>query len=184
MEISLTGSDTKQVYGVSENHAGKTFLTIDTDQSYTGIPGISKVGNLTVKGGGTFAPAALDSCTVRLEGASAIDLSQMETPQVHSIVSADSAGNRLILGKEQKLNVTDTITGALTFETLNGRNGKSGIAEYGHTYLELGRAADTAVSFIPTDGQAGMTLERTSSGNGEIWKTSELSGNEPVAVKI
>ena len=112
MEISLTGSDTKQVYGVSENHAGKTFLTIDTDQSYTGIPGISKVGNLTVKGGGTFAPAALDSCTVRLEGASAIDLSQMETPQVHSIVSADSAGNRLILGKEQKLKVTDTITGA------------------------------------------------------------------------
>lgn len=183
VEISLTGSDTKQVYGVSENHAGKTFLTIDTDQSYTGIPGISKVGNLTVKGGGTFAPAALDSCTVRLEGASAIDLSQMETPQIHSIVSADSAGNRLILGKEQKLNVTDTITGALTFETLNGRNGKSGIAEYGHTYLELGRAADTAVSFIPTDGQAGMTLERTSSGNGEIWKTSELSGNEPVAVK-
>ena len=183
VEISLTGSDTKQVYGVSENHAGKTFLTIDTDQSYTGIPGISKVGNLTVKGGGTFAPAALDSCTVRLEGASAIDLSQMETPQVHSIVSADSAGNRLILGKEQTLNVTDTITGALTFETLNGRNGKSGIAEYGHTYLELGRAADTAVSFTPTDGQAGMTLERTSSGNGEIWKTSELSGNEPVAVK-
>ena len=183
VEISLTGSDTKQVYGVSENHAGKTFLTIDTDQSYTGIPGISKVGNLTVKGGGTFAPAALDSCTVRLEGASAIDLSQMETPQIHSIVSADSAGNRLILGKEQKLNVTDTITGALTFETLNGRNGKSGIAEYGHTYLELGRAADTAVSFTPTDGQAGMTLERTSSGNGEIWKTSELSGNEPVAVK-
>ena len=183
VEISLTGSDMKQVYGVSENHAGKTFLTIDTDQSYTGIPGISKVGNLTVKGGGTFAPAALDSCTVRLEGASAIDLSQMETPQVHSIVSADSAGNRLILGKEQKLNVTDTITGALTFETLNGRNGKSGIAEYGHTYLELGRAADTAVSFTPTDGQAGMTLERTSSGNGEIWKTSELSGNEPVAVK-
>ena len=183
VEISLTGSDTKQVYGVSENHAGKTFLTIDTDQSYTGIPGIGKVGNLTVKGGGTFAPAALDSCTVRLEGASAIDLSQMETPQVHSIVSADSAGNRLILGKEQKLNVTDTITGALTFETLNGRNGKSGIAEYGHTYLELGRAADTAVSFTPTDGQAGMTLERTSSGNGEIWKTSELSGDEPVAVK-
>ena len=183
VEISLTGSDTKQVYGVSENHAGKTFLTIDTDQSYTGIPGISKVGNLTVKGGGTFAPAALDSCTVRLEGASAIDLSQMETPQVHSIVSADSAGNRLILGKEQTLNVTDTITGALTFETLNGRNGKSGIAKYGHTYLELGRAADTAVSFTPTDGQAGMTLERTSSGNGEIWKTSELSGNEPVAVK-
>ena len=183
VEISLTGSDTKQVYGVSENHAGKTFLTIDTDQSYTGIPGISKVGKLTVKGGGTFAPAALDSCTVRLEGASAIDLSQMETPQVHSIVSADSAGNRLILGKEQKLNVTDTITGALTFETLNGRNGKSGIAEYGHTYLELGRAADTAVSFTPTDGQAGMTLERTSSGNGEIWKTSELSGDGPVAVK-
>ena len=183
VEISLTGSDTKQVYGVSENHAGKTFLTIDTDQSYTGIPGISKVGNLTVKGGGTFAPAALDSCTVRLEGASAIDLSQMETPQVHSIVSADSVGNRLILGKEQKLNVTDTITGALTFETLNGRNGKSGIAEYGHTYLELGRAADTAVSFTPTDGQAGMTLERTSSGNGEIWKTSELSGDKPVAVK-
>lgn len=183
VEISLTGSDTKQVYGVSENHAGKTFLTIDTDQSYTGIPGISKVGNLTVKGGGTFAPAALDSCTVRLEGASAIDLSQMETPQVHSIVSADSAGNRLILGKEQKLKVTDTITGALTFETLNGRNGKSGIAEYGHTYLELGRAADTAVSFTPTDGQAGMTLERTSSGNGEIWKTSELSGDGPVAVK-
>ena len=183
VEISLTGSDTKQVYGVSENHAGKTFLTIDTDQSYTGIPGISKVGNLTVKGGGTFAPAALDSCTVRLEGASAIDLSQMETPQVHSIVSADSAGNRLILGQEQKLNVTDTITGALTFETLNGRNGKSGIAEYNHTYLELGRAADTAVSFTPTDGQAGMTLERTSSGNGEIWKTSELSGDGPVAVK-
>ena len=183
VEISLTGSDTKQVYGVSENHAGKTFLTIDTDQSYTGTPGISKVGNLTVKGGGTFAPAALDSCTVRLEGASAIDLSQMETPQVHSIVSADSAGNRLILGKEQKLNVTDTITGALTFETLNGRNGKSGIAEYNHTYLELGRAADTAVSFTPTDGQAGMTLERTSSGNGEIWKTSELSGDGPVAVK-
>lgn len=183
VEISLTGSDTKQVYGVSENHAGKTFLTIDTDQSYTGIPGISKVGNLTVKGGGTFAPAALDSCKVRLEGASAIDLSQMETPQVHSIVSADSAGNRLILGKEQKLNVTDTITGALTFETVNGRNGKSGIAEYGHTYLELGSAAGTAVSFTPTDGQTGMTLERTSSGNGEIWKTSELSGNEPVAVK-
>lgn len=183
VEISLTGSDMKQVYGVSENHAGKTFLTIDTDQSYTGIPGISKVGNLTVKGGGTFAPAALDSCTVRLEGASAIDLSQMETPQVHSIVSADSAGNRLILGKEQKLKVTDTIMGALTFETLNGRNGKSGIAEYGHTYLELGRAADTAVSFTPTDGQAGMTLERTSSGNGEIWKTSELSGDGPVAVK-
>ena len=183
VEISLTGSDTKQVYGVSENHAGKTFLTMDTDQSYTGIPGISKVGNLTVKGGGTFAPAALDSCTVRLEGASAIDLSQMETPQVHSIVSADSAGNRLILGKEQTLNVTDTITGALTFETLNGRNGKSGIAEYNHTYLELGRAADTVVSFTPTDGQAGMTLERTSSGNGEIWKTSELSGDGPVAVK-
>ena len=183
VEISLTGSDTKQVYGVSENHAGKTFLTIDTDQSYTGIPGISKVGNLTVKGGGTFAPAAFDSCTVRLEGASAIDLSQMETPQVHSIVSADSARNRLILGKEQKLNVTDTITGALTFETVNGRNGKSGIAEYGHTYLELGSAAGTAVSFTPTDGQTGMTLERTSSGNGEIWKTSELSGNEPVAVK-
>ena len=183
VEISLTGSDTKQVYGVSENHAGKTFLTIDTDQSYTGIPGISKVGNLTVKGGGTFAPAALDSCTVRLEGASAIDLSQMETPQVHSIVSADSARNRLILGKEQKLNVTDTITGALTFETVNGRNGKSGIAEYGHTYLELGSAAGTAVSFTPTDGQTGMTLERTLSGNGEIWKTSELSGNEPIAVK-
>ncbi|MGO5071876.1 Ig-like domain-containing protein [Roseburia faecis] len=183
VEISLTGSDTKQVYGVSENHAGKTFLTIDTDRSYTGIPSISKVGNLTVKGGGTFAPAALDSCTVRLEGASAIDLSQMETPQVHSIVSVDSSGNRLILGKEQKLNVTDTITGALTFETLNGRNGKSGIAEYNHTYLELGRAADTAVSFTPSDGQTGMTLERTMSGNGEIWKTSELSGDKPVAVK-
>ena len=29
-----------------------------------------------------------------------------------------------------------------------------------------------------------MTLERTSSGNGEIWKTSELSGNEPEPVAV
>ena len=53
------------------------------------------------------------------------DLSQMETPRIHSIVSADSAGNRLILGKEQKLNVTDTITGALTFETQCGRTARN-----------------------------------------------------------
>ena len=117
VEISLKDSDTKQVYGVSADHAANTFLTMDTDQTYTGIPSVSKVGNLTVKGGGTFAPAALDSCAVSLKEASAIDLSGMENPQVNSIASADATGNRLILDKAQMLKVTDTITGALTFET-------------------------------------------------------------------
>ena len=180
--ITLTDCDTRNVYGVSDDLASRTALTINTAGKYMGIPSVSNIGSLNVKGGGTFAPAVLDACRVSLSEASAIDLSRITNPVVTSIACEDSENNKLILDKKQTLEVTDTITGTLAFETLNGRNNKSGMAEYDHTYLQLRNKTLGTVSFKPSDGQSDMTLEQEDIGTGENWKTSKAKGYEPVAV--
>ena len=192
--IELKNCSIKTVSKEEESNGTDTSVIIDTDEKYIGLPvAIDNVNELIVKGGGTYAPTALSECSVILQEASTIDLSEIgnpeiENPKLMSIDSSDGTENKLVLKKDQTLYVSDTITGRLLFKT----NAQSGIAEYEHVYFKLGNPTVTGESgevilFAPSEVQADMTLNKIPAegdevGVVEIWKTSEAGEYTPVAI--
>ena len=114
--------------------------------------------------GGTATLAEVEPDTVvTVSGNASLDLSRLTSPTLGSL----TGDGTLVLGKTQTLSITDTFDGTWAFETVNGFNGKSGVAEYSHTYITAG-SGNATVSFQPHDTQSGMTLDKT----GNAWKTS------------
>ena len=114
--------------------------------------------------GGTATLAEVEPDTVAtVSGNASLDLSRLTSPTLGSL----TGDGTLVLGKTQTLSITDTFDGTWAFETVNGFNGKSGVAEYSHTYVTAG-SGNATVSFQPHDTQSGMTLDKT----GNAWKTS------------
>lgn len=174
-------------YGVS----AACNLTIQTNGAYIGNLQILNMDLITVKGGGTLAPTACSSGTsVVLDGGSGLDMSYVSTPILAGLTSQNSASNKLILEQEQYLEITDSLSGSFVFETADGYNGHSGMANYDFVYIRLAIGAtstNAAFSFTCIPGME-MTLDKVSNytvqGNTYpvVWKTSEEPEYYPFAI--
>lgn len=124
---------------------------------------LHSTGALIVNGGTATLAEVEPDTVVTVSGNASLDLSRLTSPTLGSL----TGDGTLVLGKTQTLSITDTFDGTWAFETVNGFNGKSGVAEYSHTYITAG-SGNATVSFQPHDTQSGMTLDKT----GNAWKTS------------
>lgn len=125
---------------------------------------LTGVKTLSVNGG-VATVAALDAAAaVTVSGGAALDISKLADPALDSL----SGSGKLIMDKTQMLHIAGDFNGNWAFETSGGFNNKSGVAEYGHTYVTSG-GGNAAVDFISHDTQSTMTL--VASGNS--WKTSD-----------
>lgn len=124
---------------------------------------LHSTGALIVNGGTATLAEVEPDTVVTVSGNASLDLSRLTSPTLGSL----TGDGTLVLGKTQTLSIADTFDGTWAFETVNGFNGKSGVAEYSHTYITAG-SGNATVSFQPHDTQSGMTLDKT----GNAWKTS------------
>ena len=125
---------------------------------------LTYVDALTVNGGKATVASLSDTAAVTVSGNASLDLSRLNDSTIDSL----SGAGTLILGKEQTLTITNAFDGTWAFETVNGFNGKSGVAEYGHTYITAG-SGNANVTFNPHSTQSDMTLGK----EGDGWKTSD-----------
>ena len=167
-QYAATGSvsvstDARSVTTVEAKGSGNVAVTVDNaDRSR--VLTLTGVKTLSVNGGAATVAALDAAAAVTISGDNAtLDISKLEDPTLGSL----SGGGKLIMDKMQTLNITGDFNGKWTFETSGGFNDKSGVAEYGHTYITFG-SGDAALSFTPHDTQSTMTL--VSSENS--WKTS------------
>ena len=133
---------------------------------------LTGVQNLAVTSG-TASIAVLDNDAVlTMSAGAALDVSKLAgtgTDHTATIASLQGAG-KIILQKEQKLNIAGAFAGQYTFETANGFNKRSGIALYDHIYIAADRN-DATVLFEPHPMQPTMALSK----EGNAWKTSALA---------
>ena len=193
VNVEIKNCNISYVKKTSETSAGNTTITIDTDGKYCGALSVVNCNNLLVKGGGTFSPVECSSKTkVTLTGSSAIDLSMLVNPVLAGLTSQNCSLNKLILGKNQYLTITEIIGGNFIFETENGYNNHSGNAQYDFAYIRLnnqGTAENANFSYTCVPGME-MTLDKinnyTSSDVGVtykmVWKTSEAEGYSPFPI--
>ena len=167
-QYAATGSvsvstDGRSVTTVDAKGSGNVAVTVNK-AAESRVLTLTGVKTLSVNGG-TAAVAALDAAAaVTVSGDNAtLDISKLTDPALGSL----SGGGKLIMDKTQTLNIAGDFNGKWTFETSSGFNKKSGVAEYGHTYITSG-GGDVALSFTPHDTQSTMTLNKQENN----WATS------------
>lgn len=133
---------------------------------------LTGVQNLAVTSG-TASIAVLDNDSeLTMSPGAALDVSKLAgagTDHTATIAGLQGAG-KIILQKEQKLNIAGAFAGQYTLETANGFNNRSGIALYDHIYITADRN-DATVLFEPHPMQPTMALSK----EGNVWKTSALA---------
>ncbi len=185
VNITMSGTNIKYINGVSLSATGTSNLTINTNGRYNGVLEVENIDAITVKGGGVFAPAKLTGeTTVNLTGGSALDLSAISNPVVSKLVS-EGNNNKLVLGRTQYLEISESLQGNFIFETESGYNGHSGMAEYDFAYIRVrsGATVNGSFSYTCIPGLE-MTLDKITNYNTYpvAWKTSEASECHPFAI--
>ena len=128
---------------------------------------LAGVKTLTVNGG-TATVAELDAAANVTVNNAALELSQLELPQMTAPTLGSLSGSgKLILEKTQTLCITGDFDGTWAFETSGGFQDMSGVAQYSHTYITAGGGA-ASVTFKPHTTQSSMTLDKGTNG----WTTS------------
>lgn len=124
---------------------------------------LAGVKTLTVNDG-TATVAELDTAAnVTVNNSATLNLAKMISPTLGSL----SGSGKLILDKEQTLTITGSFDGTWSFETSDGFQDRSGVAQYSHTYITAGGGA-ASVTFKPHTTQSSMTLDKGTNG----WTTS------------
>ena len=157
-------TDARSVTTVDAKGSGNVAVTVNKAVE-SRVLTLTGVKTLSVNGG-TATVAALDAAAaVTLSGDNAtLDISKLADP---ALLGSLSGSGKLIMDKMQTLNIAGVFNGKWTFETSGGFKGKSGVAEYGHTYI-TSNGGDAALSFTRHDTQSTMTLDK----QGNNWATS------------
>ena len=167
VSVSTDGRSVTTVDAKGSDNVAVTVNNADNrDLSLAGVKSLTVNGAATVYGHGAAIVTALDAAAaVILSGDNAtLDLSKLKNPALGSL----SGSGKLIMDKTQTLNIAGNFNGtSWTFETSGGFNGKSGVAEYEHTYI-TSNGGDAALSFTPHDTQSTMALDKQENN----WATS------------
>ena len=168
---SVTIETDDSVLKVNGRGAQEVSLTISDAAGHRPME-LTGVQNLAVASG-TASIAVLDNdAELTMSAGAALDVSILAgagADHTATIASLQGAG-KIILQKEQKLNIAGNFAGQYTLETANGFNDRSGIALYDHIYITAGRN-DASVLFEPHPTQPTMALSK----EGNEWKTSALA---------
>ena len=143
---------------------GNDNVSVTVDNADNRVLSLAGVKSLTVNGGAATVTALDALADVAISGDATLDISKLAVPALGSL----SGSGKLIMDKMQTLNITGDFNGTWTVETNGGFKGKSGVAEYGHTYI-TSNGGDAALFFTPHDTQSTMTLDR----QGNNWATSD-----------
>ena len=168
-QFSVTGSvsittDGRSVTTADAKDCDSMAVTVNSAAEYSPLT-LTGVKALHVNGG-TAVVRELDAAAdVTTDGTSTMDLSELAA----STLGRLSGGGKLILARTQTLDITGNFSGVWTFETVNGFNGKSGVAEYDHTYITFG-SGSMDMGFTPHDTQSDMKLQYNGTN---CWATSE-----------
>ena len=168
---SVTIETDDSVLKVNGRGAQEVSLTISDAAGHRPME-LTGVQELAVASG-TASIAVLDNdAELTMSAGAALDVSKLAgagADHTATIASLQGAG-KIILQKEQKLNIAGNFAGQYTLETANGFNDRSGIALYDHIYITAGRN-DASVLFEPHPTQPTMALSK----EGNEWKTSALA---------
>lgn len=148
--LTVDAMDSRQVSVAVNNALGSRVLRL------------AGVKTLTVNDG-TATVAELDTAANVTVNNAALALSQMTAPTLGSL----SGSGKLILEKTQTLRITGDFDGTWAFETSGGFQGRSGVAQYSHTYITAG-GGNADVRFVAHTTQSSMTLDKGTNG----WTTS------------
>lgn len=143
---------------------------------------ISLIGitNLDVQSGTLSSPNITSSGTLLTAGFGTISVREGATlnlaSNVESVVTMNFiGGGRLILGRNEKLTVTKSLTGTTVFETDGGNNGSSGYVNANHTYIEAPGDSEGTFTFTPAFSQAGSTIKSEISNGKKLWSINVVS---------
>ena len=159
VSITTDGSSATEVDAMSHDAVS---VTVNNAEEHRPLS-LFGVKSLTVNGGTAAVQTLTIGADVTTDGTATLDISGW----VASTLSSLSGGGKLILAKDQTLSIEGGFNGDWAFETANGFNGKSGVAEYDHNYITF-RSGSAAVTFAPHDTQSTMTL----AVSGNNWTTS------------
>lgn len=161
--------------------ATTTNVTLSTEFPVSNLS-LTNISSLNITKG-TIQPTTLSAKTdgtmdLTVPANATLDLSSITASSLK--VKDFTGGGTLVLGKLDSLTITGTTSGTTKFETANGYNGHSGIAQSEHEYIKTTATADNnaTFTFTPFPGQTGLTLTKNDNG---IWKTSTLN-EDPIYV--
>lgn len=155
-------TDARSATTVDAKGSGNVTVTVNNAKE-SRVLTLTGVKTLSVNGGIATVTALDAAAAVTVSGGGALDLSKLVVSELGSL----SGGGKLILGRTQTLAVTGEFSGTWKFETVNGFDGKSGVAEYGHSYITFG-SGSANVTFDHHSTQSTMKLEES----GNAWTTS------------
>lgn len=151
--------------------ATTTNVTLSTEFPVSNLS-LTNISSLNITKG-TIQPTTLSAKTdgtmdLTVPANATLDLSSITASSLK--VKDFTGGGTLVLGKLDSITITGTTSGKTTFETANGYNGHSGLAQSEHEYIKttISDKNNAEFTFTPYPSQVGMTLTKNDSG---IWKT-------------
>ena len=188
VNINIADCNFSNVSQAAVSSAGSSTLTVNTNGKYWSSISVENINTVKVTGGGVLAPTKLSGIGNLTLANGGVDLSNLSNPSLKKITS-EGSNNKLILGKEQYLTISDSATGSFVFETVNGYNNHSGPALYDFAYIRMTNSSSAVFSFSCIPGME-MTLDKVSSYKamdtgvtyGTVWKTSVASEYSPFAI--
>ena len=172
--ITVNGNGTKDVSVTISNASDNKPLHLTGVSSLTVNGGTADIAQIS-----ETANVELSHATINLAAAAAT-AADGKTATIASL----SGSGKIILDKEDVLNITGTFNGTHDFETTGGMNGQSGIAETGHTYITAA-SGDATVNFTPYESQEDfLTLNRTTENGGLAWVTSNAPESNAYVEKL
>jgi len=174
VKIAVDGASTAggtYTVSVDGNGSSNTSLTIN-DAIASKKLNLAGLSSLTVNGGTAAIAEINETADVKISGATFNLATAVKTAAdgKTTTIASLSGNGKIILDKEDVLNIMGAFEGTYTFETSGGFNEASGLAKYDHTYI-MAVTNSATVSFNPHATQTDMNLEWK---EGDGWKTSAL----------
>ncbi len=160
IELRNTGIDAiNGTTGGAENAS----VSVSTQNLYSCL--LANLHSLEVKQG-VFAPDSInDDVNISIRQGATLDISSLGNCTVNDF----TGGGILMLSSGGRLTIRGTCTGETEFRTNDGLPSCSGIAQYGHLYIETTGAG--TFTFHPYPTQSDMLFQKGNDG----WRTSERS---------
>lgn len=155
-------TDARSATTVDAKGSGNVTVTVNNAKE-SRVLTLTGVKTLSVNGGAATITELDAAADVTVSGNATLGLSKLAASALGSL----NGNGKLILGRTQTLAVTGEFNGTWKFETVNGFDGKSGVAEYGHSYITFG-SGSANVTFDHHSTQSTMKLEES----GNAWTTS------------
>lgn len=164
--------------------AGATTTNVTLSTEFP-VPNLSltNISSLNITKG-TIQPTTLsakDNMNITVPDGATLDLSSITASSLN--VKDFTGGGTLVLGKLDSITITGTTSGTTKFETANGYNGHSGIAQPEHEYIKTTATTgnNATFTFTPFPGQTDLTLTKNDNGT---WKTGTLTTEQEYVTEL